>query len=108
MNINGSESAEAKTFDSTHTNDNIAFQQMSVTEQMLVLLEKINNIEHSLASLHHKIDQGDLAQNCQKMASHVDFVESVYENVKKPMYFVCNQINSLTGIGTSDVSPALR
>ena len=34
------------------------------------------------------------------MSSHIDFVDNVYDNVKNPLGFFCNKINTLRGTNT--------
>ena len=63
------------------------------------ILIKINNLELKINNLESKIDViiNLLQQNsadCKKMSSHIDFIDGIYENVKTPMDFICNSINS--------------
>ena len=39
--------------------------------------------------------ESNVKPNCEKMSSHINFVESVYNNIKEPMYYVCSQIRGL-------------
>ena len=39
----------------------------------------------------------DLAENCKKMSDHIDFIETVYDNVKNPLGFLCNKLNVFSG-----------
>ena len=41
--------------------------------------------------------QKDVQPNCQKMNTHINFVENVYENVKNPLGYICNKVGSLIG-----------
>ena len=47
--------------------------------------EQLNRIEKLL------IDS--VGKNCEKMGSHIDFVESVYDTVRHPLSYICNKIN---------------
>ena len=58
-----------------------------------LLNEKIDRIEKKLDFLIDKIDN-DVIYKCDKMSSHIDFIDSVYENVKNPLNYVCNKINN--------------
>ena len=31
------------------------------------------------------------------MGEHIDFIENVYDNVKNPLGYLCNKLNSFTG-----------
>ena len=39
----------------------------------------------------------DISQNTKKMSDHVDFIETIYENVKSPLGFLCNTITHYIG-----------
>ena len=36
-------------------------------------------------------------KNVKTMGSHIDFVETVYDNVKHPLGYICNKVKYLTG-----------
>ena len=63
----------------------------------------MEKIEERLDRLENKIDQiiellnGDLKSNCDKMAGHIEFVENVYDKVKKPLGYICNKVKSFSG-----------
>lgn len=63
----------------------------------------MEDIEKRLSKLEEKIDmildilQNNVQPNCNKMGSHITFVESVYDNVKNPLGFICNKVNYLRG-----------
>lgn len=67
---------------------------------------KYNLIEKKLQKLETKCDDidkkcnmilellKDNSKDCKKMSSHIDFIDSVYDNVRAPLNFVCDSINS--------------
>lgn len=63
------------------------------------IFNKINKLEKKINILNDKIDlildilNKDIKQNCNKMAIHIDFIETIYENVKNPLGFICNRLN---------------
>ena len=57
--------------------------------------KKVDLLDEKIDKLTTKIDK-DIISECKKMSSHVDFVESVYDSVKKPLIYACNQIEYLT------------
>tara|TARA_B100000963_G_C22553924_1_gene638145 strand:+ start:261 stop:521 length:261 start_codon:yes stop_codon:yes gene_type:complete len=65
------------------------------------LEKKLNQIEEKIDQLIMKNDQlytiivEDLKPNCNKMSTHINFVEGIYDNVKNPLGFICNKINYL-------------
>ena len=54
--------------------------------------QKVNNIDQKLTDLI--ILMNDNKRDCEKMSSHIDFIDSVYEKLKTPIDFVCNRINN--------------
>ena len=63
---------------------------------------KIDNIERDIKIISSKLDklieiiEKDVKEDCKKMSAHINFIEKVYENVKSPMYFICDKFNSLS------------
>ena len=59
------------------------------------------NVDQRLDAIESKVDmilellQKDVQPNCQKMNTHINFVENVYENVKNPLGFICSKVNYL-------------
>ena len=64
---------------------------------------KLNSLEYKLIDLEVKLNkiieliENDVSPNCNKMSSHIDFVDNVYDTVKSPLNFMCNKINVLSG-----------
>tara|TARA_Y100000385_G_C13058708_1_gene623246 strand:+ start:740 stop:1009 length:270 start_codon:yes stop_codon:yes gene_type:complete len=65
-------------------------------EKLDLILNKLNQLEKKIDKINEKIDQG-LLDNCQKMSDHIDFIETVYDNVKNPLGFLCNKLNVFSG-----------
>lgn len=64
--------------------------------------EQLEGIKHLLLKLNKNIEEvnnklDDLAPECKKMGSHIDFVENVYDTVKHPLGYLCNKIKKLGG-----------
>ena len=68
--------------------------------------ERIISLEYKLIELDIKLNkiidllEQDIQPNCKKMSSHIDFVDTVYDNVKNPLGFFCNKINTFRGTNT--------
>ena len=60
-----------------------------INKRLDVLEDKVNRILNIL--------EGELKENCAKMGSHIDFVETVYDNVKRPLGYICNKMKLLAG-----------
>jgi len=54
--------------------------------------KKVDNINQKLTDLI--ILMNDNKRDCEKMSSHIDFIDSVYDKLKAPIDFVCNGINN--------------
>jgi len=59
----------------------------------------MDRIETRLSDIDKKIDrllylcETDIRENCNKMGKHISFIESVYEQIKYPMTYICSLIN---------------
>lgn len=64
---------------------------------------KLDSLEYKLIDLEVKLNtilellERDISPNCNKMSSHIDFVDKVYDSVKSPLNFMCNKVNLLSG-----------
>tara|TARA_B100001094_G_C18172408_1_gene795899 strand:+ start:1258 stop:1539 length:282 start_codon:yes stop_codon:yes gene_type:complete len=67
---------------------------MNKIEKKLIKLEtQCNTLEMKLDKIIELLTKN--TDSCEKMSEHIDFVETVYENVKNPLGFICNKINSM-------------
>ena len=57
--------------------------------------EKIVVLERKIDKLTTRLDEEVLIE-CKKMGTHIDFIETVYENVKHTLGYICNKFNYLT------------
>tara|TARA_B110000967_G_scaffold75553_1_gene78217 strand:- start:573 stop:809 length:237 start_codon:yes stop_codon:yes gene_type:complete len=55
---------------------------------------RFDNLEKKL-DLILLLLENDVKPNCNKMSSHIDFIDTVYENVKNPLGFICSKVNYL-------------
>ena len=64
---------------------------------------KLDSLEYKLIDLEVKLNkilellEKDVKPNCNKMSSHIDFVDNVYDTVKSPLGFICNKVSILSG-----------
>jgi hypothetical protein len=56
--------------------------------------EKIDALENKIQLLISKMEK--LEYTCDKMSNHIDFIDSVYNRVKMPLYWICDKVNVLT------------
>lgn len=70
---------------------------------------KLNSLEYKLIDLEIKLNkilellENDIKPNCNKMNTHIDFVDKVYDSVKNPLDFICNKVNKLSGTELSNI-----
>ena len=67
----------------------------SMSEMISNTNEKIDSLERKIDKLTTRLDEEVLIE-CKKMGTHIDFIETVYENVKHPLGYICNKFNYLT------------
>ena len=59
-------------------------------------------IDKRLEIIETKLDlilnflKNDIDTKCSKMSSHIDFIETIYENVKYPLEFICEKVNNIS------------
>ncbi len=63
-----------------------------LNNQRLILI-KLDRIEERLIKLENTQD---------KMDSHIDFIEDVYDNIKHPLNYVTNKVNSYLQLSGSN------
>ncbi len=74
---------------------------MELEKTIKILDDKINNLDVKINDLDDKLSdilillERDIKPNCNKMDKHINFIESIYQNVKNPLGFLCNKINYL-------------
>ena len=61
------------------------------------LKNKMLDLESQFKIMDKKMDKilEILEKDCKKMSDHIDFVETVYDNVKMPFYYVMDKVNYL-------------
>ena len=65
-------------------------------EKRLEILEtRLEIIETKLDSILDLL-QNDIGTKCSKMSSHIDFIETIYENIKYPLEFICDKVNNIS------------
>lgn len=60
-----------------------------------LIIKKLNSIDKKIDTLVNDINE-DVKPKCNKMSSHIDFIEKVYSVVKSPLGFMCERIGFLS------------
>ena len=64
--------------------------------------KKTETIEKRLEIIETKLDsileflKTDIDTKCSKMSRHIDFIETIYENIKYPLEFICDKVNNIS------------
>ena len=70
----------------------------------VMLIAKINSIDKKTDSIENRLREiddklteliilmNDNKRDCEKMSTHIDFIDSVYEKLKAPIDYVCNRL----------------
>jgi len=61
------------------------------------LEKKTESIENELQKIDDKLTDliilmNDNKRDCEKMSSHIDFIDSVYQKLKTPIDYVCKRL----------------
>jgi len=67
-----------------------------IKSKLSSLEEKINDLDDKLSDILILLER-DVKPNCNKMSSHIDFVDNVYDTVKNPLGFFCSKVGKLSG-----------
>lgn len=62
-----------------------------------ILKERTEEMNKKLDKLCRLVDE-HVVPDCDKMSSHINFIETVYNTVKNPLGFLCNRINRVIGM----------
>ena len=65
------------------------------------LIIKIGTIEKRLETIDHKLDELILLtkeneKKCDKMSSHIDFINSIYEKLKAPIEYISDKFKLIS------------
>jgi hypothetical protein len=69
-------------------------QPQTHEDELKHLMERMDTIERKLDLILLKLD-GSIIKNCDKMGTHIDFVNGVYDTVKVPLNYISNKIHKL-------------
>lgn len=72
-------------------------------DKIELIINKLNSIDKKIDALVKDINE-DVKPKCNKMSSHIDFIEKVYNVVKSPLGFMCERINFLSKNKTYELS----
>jgi len=62
--------------------------------RLAIIENKIDALDTKLQKIWDLLEN-NVSKNCEKMETHIAFVENVYDNVKQPLQFICDKFNTL-------------
>ena len=77
--------------------------EKDINDKLEFIIKKLDFIEKKIDTLVNDINQ-NVKPNCNKMSSHIDFIEKVYNVVKSPLGFMCERINFISRNKTYELS----
>jgi len=79
--------------------------KIKITNLEKLVVEKFDNLEKKIDSLNQnnntKIDE--IQKECNKMGSHIDFIEDTYTTLQIPLNYVKKSVERLLGTSTKDL-----
>ena len=66
-----------------------------IKEMLIILNKNIEKNNDKLDIICKKLD-GEIIEECKKMTSHINFVEAIYDNIKKPLNYICDTVNGMS------------
>jgi tetrahydromethanopterin S-methyltransferase subunit G len=69
-------------------------QQPQHEDDLTHLVDRMDTLERKLDLILLKLD-GSVIKNCDKMGTHIDFVNGVYATVKIPLNYLANKIHKI-------------
>ena len=80
---------------------------MSNLDDIIIKLDKLEKlILDKFEALEKKIDSleiNEIKKECNKMGSHIDFIETTYDTLQMPLNYVKKSIEKLIGSSTKDL-----
>ncbi len=67
---------------------------MSDDEKLEKVLEKLSQIEREITLIKEYLNP--IKEGCEKMNSHIEFIEGVYKKVRTPLDYACEKLNYIT------------
>jgi hypothetical protein len=62
---------------------------------------RIDLLENKLDRILEILEKN--TEDCKKMSSHIDFIETIYENVKNPLYYICDKVKVISGSSVGSI-----
>lgn len=82
---------------SSGNNFSITFDQADINEKLSLIIHKIDILQTTVNELKSSFEK--VQENCERMDSHINFVENTYDTLKYPIDIFKNKMIQLFGKG---------
>lgn len=62
-----------------------------IMQKIDVMLDEIRKVSNKLDKVIDKLEINH--EECSRMGEHINFVENIYESVKRPLNYICDTVN---------------
>jgi hypothetical protein len=90
--------------DKSNLKTDLKFNQNNVDiyNILIDIKQSLKNLENNFEKVNTRLDNiekeiHDNKIDCQKMRSHISFVENTYDSLKRPLFFFKNQVERVIG-----------
>ena len=70
-------------------------QEENENENVISLSDRVNKLEEKFNLIIEKLESVENGTN--KMTTHIDFINDIYNKVQVPLFWVCNRVNYIRG-----------
>ena len=70
-------------------------QEENENENVISLSDRVNKLEEKFNLIIEKLESVENGTN--KMTTHIDFINDIYNRVQVPLFWVCNRVNYIRG-----------
>ena len=70
-------------------------QEEYENENVISLSDRVNKLEEKFNLIIEKLESVENGTN--KMTTHIDFINDIYNRVQVPLFWVCNRVNYIRG-----------
>lgn len=70
-------------------------QEENENENAISLSDRVNKLEEKFNLIIEKLESIENGTN--KMTTHIDFINDIYNRVQVPLFWVCNRVNYIRG-----------
>jgi len=66
-----------------------------ITDIIIQMNENIKENNEILKRIEYKLDN-NVTTECEKMGTHIDFIETIYERLRHPLNYICETYSNIS------------